>query len=50
MVCWMLVVGNGVKFHAGDQIMMQICAYNLRALNVPSVIECENRLVVLNWA
>lgn len=44
----MLVVGNGVKFHAGDQSVMQICAYNLYALNVPSVAECENRLVVLN--
>lgn len=50
LVCWMPVVGNGVKFHAGDQSAMEICAYNLRALNVPSVSECENRLVVLNWA
>lgn len=48
MVCLMLVVGNGVNFHGGDQSVMQICAYH--ALNVPSVFECENRMVVLKWA
>lgn len=48
MVCSMLVVGNGMKFHAGDQSVIQTDAYNSCALNVPSVVECENRLVVLN--
>lgn len=47
MVCLMLVVGNGENFHVGDQSVMQICAYNLHSLNVPSVFECENRIVVL---
>lgn len=47
VVCWILVE---VKFHADGQSVMQISAYNLHALNVPSVAECENRLVVLNWA
>lgn len=44
----MLVVGKGVKFHADDQSVIQISAYNLHALNVPSVVECESRLVMLN--
>lgn len=47
MVCLMLIVGNGVNFHVGDQSVMQICAYNLHALNVPSILEGENRTVVL---
>lgn len=47
MVCLMLVLGNGVNFHVGDQSVMQICAHNLHALNVPSVFECENSTVVL---
>lgn len=50
MVCWVLVVGNGTKFHASDQSVIQTHAYSLHAFYVPSVAECENRLVVLSWA
>lgn len=44
----LLVVGNGTKFHASDQSVIQTHAYSLHAFYVPSVAECENRLVVLS--